>query len=92
MASLDEMEQALAVRAKVSDVVVVEDEDDDLREDFFEAVSLLSKCKTMMDFAADPDLCKSLSKRERESMERVSGQLKSFLDAVEGVYDGVEEF
>jgi hypothetical protein len=86
MADLEEMEQQLA---KVQDGVIVEEEgeDEDLREDFFEAVSLLARCQTLLQFAADPELCKSLTKRDRDIMWRVSGQIKQFKDAVEGVYD-----
>lgn len=90
MASIEELE-AQAVKPGVD---LEDDQDDDkgeLLDDFWEATSLLAKSKTLLNFMADPVLCKGMSQRERDSMARLAEQLGGFLEQVEGVYDE-EEF
>jgi hypothetical protein len=91
MATIEELEaQALKQPEKEQDFEP-EAQDKDLLEDFWEATSLLAKARTLLDFMSDPELCKGLSRRERDSMSRLAERLNGFLDNVDGVYES-EEF
>lgn len=61
-------------------------EDALMLHDISEAMSLLTKCLHLFDYVGDTDLCKSVTKRERESMSRLSEQVREFLDEVEPNY------
>lgn len=96
---LDELEKVMAPKAKSDDggsEFVVgdeeEEEEDALRQDILDATSLLSKCMHLFDYLGDTDLCKTVTKRERETMSRMSELCKDFLDGIENAgYEGEEE-
>lgn len=60
------------------------DTSDVMRQDIFDAISLLFKCRNLLNFLGDPDLCKGLTRRERESMGRITEKLDNFLVEVAG--------
>lgn len=96
---LDELEKVMGKikprAAEGSEFVVdeeEEEEDDQLRQDILDATSLLSKCMHLFDYLGDTDLCKTVTKRERETMSRMSELCKDFLDGIENAgYEGEEE-
>lgn len=63
------------------------DDADEINADILDAISLLTKCVRLLDYVGDTDLCKSVTKRERESMVRLSESVKEYLDNVEHVYE-----
>ena len=95
MASLEDFEESQV--KKVAEVEVLESDEfgpdeADIAQDILDALSLLSKCMHLLDYLSDPDLCKSVTKRERDSMSRLSESVRTYLDAVEGNYvEGEEE-
>lgn len=68
-----------------------EDGEDFLHEDVADALTLLSKALTMLNYISDPILCKAISNRERAGMNRLSTKIREFIDEVEGSYTEVEE-
>lgn len=67
----------------------VEDEDpgeDQATLDIQEAMALLITTKTMIDYIANPSLCKVVSKRERDIMGKLSEKIRTFLASVEPTY------
>lgn len=94
MARLDEMDaiqseaerQARMVQTEASEWVSGSDEDV-IQQDLLDGVSLLSRAKTLLDFMSDPVMLKRFSNKERGAMSRLSVEIKTYLDAVEGVYD-----
>jgi len=72
----------------------VEDEDDSpfeadeeqLMTDINEALILIKRSKTLIDYISDPELCKTMSKRERLSMLKLSGKLAEYVSSIEGTY------
>lgn len=56
-------------------------------QDLHDGVSLLSKVKTLLDYTGNIELCKSLTKRERETMAKISGEVGDYLDSVSGHYE-----
>lgn len=85
MATIEEIE---AQAVKDAEYIEVEEiEEGDIREDFWEATTLLAKSRTLLEFMSDRTLCKGLTNRERESMTRLAEQLTGFLDEVEGKHD-----
>ena len=62
-------------------------DDDYLQQDLLDALSLLNKCMHLLDYLGDTDLCKSVTKRERQSMSGLSQKVGVFLDNIDGVYD-----
>lgn len=75
---------------KVDDGQFENEEDDSVQDDIREAISLLRKSRTMLCYLADPDLCKSLSKRERDAMDRLNTILYEFLVEVGPAYEEEE--
>ena len=65
------------------------DEDDEIamRQDIFDAMSLLGKVKTLLDYVGNVDLCKTVTKRERATMARISGDVQDYLDSVSSGYE-----
>lgn len=71
----------------VGEILQKEKKDEDfLRQDILDAISLLSKGMHLLDYMSDVELCKSVTKRERDSMARLSEKIHQFLDEVENVY------
>lgn len=67
------------------------DDDEQAYMDVQEAIQLLQKAKTMLDYFGDSDMIKTITKRERDSIERVSGKIKGYLDNVSPIYTEDEE-
>ena len=51
-----------------------------MENDLHESFILLRKVKTLLDYIGNAELCKTLSKKERMTMLKVSGQIASYLD------------
>lgn len=58
-----------------------------MKDDMRDAVGWLNKCRHLLDYISDKDLCKAISKRERDSMAWLSDQIGEFLDDVETHYN-----
>lgn len=94
MASLDELMEELVTTPQETPPPTVEDVADinaTMADDIDEALTLLSKAMKLLDALSDVDICKTLTKRERDAMERVSGLIREFLDDVESNYVNDEE-
>lgn len=61
-----------------------------MRQDILDGISLLGKVKTLLDYTGNVDLCKALTKRERDTMAKVSVQITDYLDSVAANYEGEE--
>lgn len=64
-------------------------DEEQLVADLSEAIILLKRSKTLIDYLSDPELCKAVSKRERGSMTKLSGKLGEYIDSVESSYGEV---
>lgn len=51
--------------------------------DLINALELLKKTTTALRYVADPVMCKTLSKRERDSMLRMAEHIMEFVDETE---------
>lgn len=73
-------------------VIDGEFEDDDggeellIRQDLLDAMVLLRKCMYLFNYLTDIDLCKAISKKERDTMSRVAQTVLAYLDDVEYNY------
>jgi len=71
------------------------DDDEEVEEqvqiDLNDGLILIKRAKTLIDYISDPLLCKSISKREREVMFKLSMQLGDFLSSTVPSYEGVED-
>ena len=64
------------------------DEDQQLL-DLKDAVLLLGLSMRLLNYVGDVELCKTLSKRDRDAMDRVATKIREFLDEVEpGLSEG----
>lgn len=61
-----------------------------IRQDILDAISLLGKVKTLLDYVGNVELCKTLTKRERETMAKISVQVGDYLDNVTPNYEETE--
>ena len=93
MANVNDLEaDAKVKKAKaVHEAVQEVDEISYLRQDILDSISLNSKAMHLLDYLSDHDLCKSITKRERESMSRMSDKIREFLDEAESAYTIEEE-
>ena len=75
--------------AKVKGSPTTDDDNDEItmRQDIFDAMSLLGKVKTLLDYVGNVDLCKTVTKRERATMARISGDVQDYLDSVSSGYE-----
>lgn len=55
--------------------------------DIREAIILLATTRTMIDYIANPALCKVVSRRERDIMGKLSEKVRVFLASVEPTYN-----
>jgi hypothetical protein len=94
---LNEMEQSLAKckeKIKNVDVVVVDefpDDEETMVQDVYDSMSLLTQCMHLLDYISDKELCPAVSKRERDSMARLSDKVRVFLDNMNVAYNDSEE-
>lgn len=90
MANLDDLEASLVkcadklggAKAEFDEVPELEGEELLMYQDVIDAIELLKKCMHLLDYMSDTDLCKSITKREREVMGRVSNSVGEYLDEV----------
>lgn len=66
-----------------------EDPQEEMLNDLLEGVGLLMRAQTLLTFLADPLLCASLTKRERESMRRLNDKIAAHLSVSKALYDEV---
>lgn len=67
-----------------SDEPMSDEEMQDL--DMRDALDLLNKCMHLLDYLSDDVLCKTITKKERDSMARLSDLVKEYLDVTEDSY------
>jgi len=90
MAKIEELESELVL----NDSDFIEEGGDDelaIANDVIAALSLLKKSMHLLDYMGDSDLCKTITKRERETMSRVSDSIREFLDDVGSHYEDEED-
>ena len=58
-----------------------------MRQDILDGISLLGKVKTLLDYVGNAELCKTLTKRERVTMAKVSSDVGDYLDSVTSNYE-----
>lgn len=78
MASLEELEQEQV--APEFDEEEEQDEDDGQLQ---EAIALLIKANVLMSYMGDPELCKTITKRERQVMLKLGGKIYDYLEEVQ---------
>jgi hypothetical protein len=61
--------------------------DDHLWIAFNDGLFLLKQVKVFLSYVSDPELCKTLSKRERDVADRLIGKLGEYLDEMSVTYD-----
>ena len=59
----------------------------DLQDTLIEALDLLKKAMILFNYCADPILCKIVSKKERDTMDRLATNIDEFLDDAEQYED-----
>lgn len=59
--------------------------------DIKEAILLFATVKTILDYVSDPELVRTISKRERENMTKVSEKVRRFLATIEPTYSEDDE-
>jgi hypothetical protein len=67
-----------------------DDEEDILVQDLLDAASLLRKSMHLLDCFSNPDLCPDLTSRERGVMSKLSTEIDTFLEGIEGSGISVE--
>lgn len=63
------------------------EQDEQALADIQEAMGILCTVKTMLDYVANPDLVKTITKRERDNLNKVSEKVRRFLATIEPTYD-----
>ena len=88
MASVEDVEQSLKPIPLVDGEYEEEQIDDDEQAylDVQEAIRLLKKAKTLLDFLGDGDMIKAISNKERKVINTISGMVGDFVQMVEPVY------
>lgn len=88
---MKEISRAKAQAAKEAAEWEESEDDDQVLIDLNDARILLEKCKTLLCYVADPDLCKSVTQRERTSMERMKEKIGGFLTEMDKTYSEERE-
>lgn len=70
---------------------VPSDDSNQMFTDIQEAITLFSTVRTLLDYISNTDLCKTVSRREREIMGKVSEKVRVFLASTEPTYLESEE-
>lgn len=92
MASIEDLEEDAKDKTLTAEVDEFDEGIEDLmRADMEDALSWLNKCLHLLNYISDKDLCKTISKRERDSMAWLSEAIREFLDDVETHYKDEEE-
>jgi hypothetical protein len=63
-----------------------DDEEEQMRADVIDGMGLLGSVKTLLDYLSDPLLCKTVTKRERDIMDKLSEKIREYLCEVEPTY------
>lgn len=63
------------------------DEVEQLRQDIFDAISILSQSRNMLAYLADPELCKTLTKKERTVLAELVERIETFVGDVGDGYE-----
>lgn len=88
MASMEEL-----VAAKQAEIVEEYDEDqveDLMQGDMVEAMEILNQVMHLLDYVADAELCKRISKRERVNLAYMAEKVRVFLDDKQDYYEEEE--
>lgn len=64
-------------------------DEEQLMTDLDEGVTLIRRAKTLIDFLADPELCKVVSKKERTTMIKLSQKIGAYISTIEENYNEV---
>jgi hypothetical protein len=94
LADLEELERKAAEKAAAAELDDVEfedadDGDDDSEEehdnysDLVAANNMLVDCITMLNYMSNPDLCKTVTMRERNNMARFAKKVLDFVNMVD---------
>lgn len=62
-----------------------------MQQDIIDGIALLTKVKTLLDYVSNVELCKTVTKREREVMAKVSAEVEEYLDSVSDNYEPKED-
>ena len=82
--TLEEMKRASAeTETTAVEADLVTNESDQLLEDLIDGVNLLNTARKVMEYVADKDLCRAISRRERAAMLGVVVKIREYLDNVE---------
>lgn len=64
-------------------------DEEQLMTDLDEGVTLIRRAKTLIDYLADPELCKTVSKKERATMLKLSEKIGEYVGGIEANYGEV---
>lgn len=84
MATIEDLEERKLKEPKTDEFV--DDQDGLIYADLVAALGLLKKATLLLDYCSDTDLCKTVSKRERNAMSRLSDKISSFVSETEESY------
>lgn len=88
VATIEELEAGkLEKDAKAVDSDFVTDDESPIYADLVDAIELLKKAMCLLDYMSDTDLCKAVSKRERDAMLRLSDKITTFVIETENNYE-----
>jgi hypothetical protein len=59
----------------------------EMSKDLEKALELLRQCSVILDYVSDPMLCRTLSKRERDALERCSATVTDFIIDTRAAYE-----
>jgi len=97
MVDVEKLEELHAQRMVEAEVVEEEEDAEDIDEtqaqtfeDLCKGVNLIRRCTVLLDFMSDPDLVRTISKREREAMIRMSDLLHAYNEDVTSGYEELQ--
>lgn len=80
----------LEEEAIIRDAETLDDDEDienpDLLESLSEGMDLLVKSRTMMEYIADPELCKTITARERKTLMALTAKISQYLIDMDDEY------
>ena len=82
---LNELE-AVTVEPEARDDFVADEDDQQILVDMNDALILLTKCRNIFNYLSDTDLCPKFTKKERNSLFKLSGKIAKYLDEVSLTY------
>lgn len=72
------------------DEEVPEYDEEELMTHLDTGIVLIRRAKTLIDYLADPNLCKVVSKKERSTMVKLSDRMKEYVSSVEATFGDFE--